>query len=171
MLGQHHGGGLQHLDVLVGVFLVGLVLDGEHAQHVAVAQHRHGQEGMIDLLARLGAVGEGRMVLRVRLVDGNGQLGAAADQTLAALHEGVVHGAGIEALGGEQLERAVLALEIDGAHLGDHQTGDLAHDLVEPGLAVRRLAHDLPEAAHDDAERRLRGSDPRCISASVRISR
>ena len=171
MLGQHHGGGLQHLDVLVGVFLVGLVLDGQHTQHIAVAQHRHGQEGMIDLLARLGAVGEGRMVLRVRLVDGHGQLGAAADQTFAALHEGVVHGARIEAFGGEQLERAVLALQVDGAHLGHHQTGDLAHDLVEPGLTVRRLGHDLPEAAHDDAERRLRGIDPRCISASVRHQR
>ena len=95
------------------------------------------------------------MVLRVRLVDGHGQLGAAPDQALAALHEGVVHGAGVEAFGGEQLERAVLALEVDGAHLGHHQAGDLAHDLVEPGLAVRRLGHDLPQPPHDDAQRRL----------------
>ena len=95
------------------------------------------------------------MVLRVRLVDRHGQLGAAPDQTLAALHEGVVHGARVEALGGEQLERAVLALEVDRAHLGHHQAGDLAHDLVEPRLAVGRLGHDLPQAAHDDAQRRL----------------
>ena len=95
MLGQHHGGGLQHLDVLVGVFLVGLVLDGEDAQHVAAAQDRHGQERVVDLLARLGPIGEGWMVLRVGLVDGHGQLGAAPDQAFAALHEGVVHGAGL----------------------------------------------------------------------------
>ena len=73
------------------------------------------------------------MVLRVGLVDGHGQLGAAPDQPLAALHEGVVHGAGIEALGGEQLERAVLALEVDRAHLGHHQAGDLAHDACRAG--------------------------------------
>ena len=100
------------------------------------------------------------MVLRVRLVDGHGQLGAAADQALAALQQRVVHGAGVEAFGGEQLERAVLALEVDGAHLGHHQAGDLAHDLVEPGLAVGRLGHDLPQPAHDDAQRRLGGRDP-----------
>ena len=87
MLGQHHGGGLQHLDVLVGVFLLRLVLDGEDAQHVAAAQDRHRQEGVVDLLAGLGPVGEGRMVLRVGLVDGHGQLGAAPDQALAALQK------------------------------------------------------------------------------------
>ena len=87
MLGQHHGGRLQHLDVLVGIFLLRLVLDRQHAQHVAAAQDRHRQERVVDLLARLRPVGEGRMVLRVRLVDGHGQLGAAPDQALAALHE------------------------------------------------------------------------------------
>ena len=160
VLGQHHGGGLQHLDVLVGVFLLRLVLDGEDAQHLAAAQHRHRQEGMVDLLARLGPIGEGRVVLRVGLVDGHGQLGAAPDQAFAALQQRVVHGAGIEALGGEQLERAVLALQVDGGHLRHHQAGDLAHDLVEAGLAVGRLGHDLPQPAHDDAQRRLVGSDP-----------
>jgi hypothetical protein len=79
----------------------------------------------------------------------------------------VLCGDRIEAFGGEQLERPVLALEIDRAHLGHHQAGDLAHDLVEPGLAVRRLGHDLPEAPQDDAQRRLRGREPRGISASV----
>ena len=95
------------------------------------------------------------MVLRVRLVDRHGELGAAPDQPLAALHEGVVHGARVEAFGGEQLERAVLALEVDRAHLGHHQAGDLAHDPVEPGLAVRRLGHDLPQPPQDDAQRGL----------------
>ena len=85
------------------------------------------------------------MVLRLRLVDGHGELGTAPDQAFAALQKGVVHGGRVEAFGREQLERAVLALEVDGAHLGHHHAGDLAHDLVEPGLAVRRLGHDLPQ--------------------------
>ncbi len=160
MLGQHHGGRLQHLHVLVGVFLLRLVLHRQHAQHLAAAQHRHREERVVDLLARLGAIGEGWMVLRVRLVDGHRQLGAAPDQTLAPLQQRVVDGAGIEAFSGKQLERAVLALEVDGGHLGDHQTGDLAHDLVEPRLPVGRLGHDLPQPAHDDAQRRLGRNDP-----------
>ena len=100
------------------------------------------------------------MVLRVRLVDGHGQLGTAPDQTFAPLEQGVVDGAGIEAFGGEQLQRAVLALQVDGGHLRDHQAGDLAHDLVESRLAVGRLGHDLPQPAHDDAQRRLGRNDP-----------
>jgi hypothetical protein len=52
-------------------------------------------------------------------------------------------------------ERAVLALEVDRAHLGHHQAGDLANDPVEPRLAVRRLGHDLPQPPQDDAQRRL----------------
>ena len=160
VLGQHHSRRLQHLHVLVGIFLLRLVLDGQHAQHIAAAQHRHRQEGVVDFLARFGPIGESRMVLRVRLVDGHGQLGTAPDQTLTPLEQRVVHGAGIEALGGEQLQRAVMALQVDGGHLGDHQAGDLAHDLVEAGLAVGRLGHDLPQPAHDDAQRRLGRSDP-----------
>ena len=168
MLGQHHGRGLQHLDVLVGVLLVGLVLHGEHAEHVAAAQDRHRQERVVDLLAGLGPVGESRMVLGVGLVDGHGELGAAPDQALAAHHEGVVHGGRVEALGGEQLERAVLALEVDGADLGHHHAGDLAHDAVEAGLAVRRLGHDLAQPAQDDAQGRLRGRHPRAVSRTIR---
>ena len=160
MLGQHHGGRLQHLHVLVGIFLLRLVLHRQHAQHLAAAQHRHREERMVGLLARLGAIGEGWMVLRVRLVDGHSQLGTAPDQTLAPLQQRVVDGTGIEAFSGKQLERAVLALEVDRGHLGDHQTGDLAHDLVEPRLPIGRLGHDLPQPAHDDAQRRFGRNDP-----------
>ena len=166
VLGQHHGRGLQHLDVLVGVLPMGPVLDGEDAHHLTVADDRHRQERVVDLLARLGPVGEGRVVLRVGLVDGRGLLGAASHQPLAAPQQGVVGGARVQALGGEQLKRAVLALQVDRAHLGHHQAGDLAHDLVEPGLAVgMRLGHDLPQPPHDDAQRRLAGNDGRVAAA------
>ncbi len=42
---------------------------------------------MVDLLARFRAVGEGRVRLCIRLVDGDGQLGAAANQAFAAQRE------------------------------------------------------------------------------------
>ena len=35
------------------------------------------------------------------------------------------------------------------------RNSDLAHDAVEPRLAVRRLGHDLPQPPQDDAQRRL----------------
>ena len=94
------------------------------------------------------------MALGVRLVDGHVELGAAPDEALAALQPRVVHGGDLEALGGEQLERAVLALQVDGADLGHHEAGDLAHDLVEARLAVARLGHDLAQPAHEHAQRR-----------------
>ncbi len=98
MLGDHHGGGLQDLDVLLGVFLVRAVLDDEHAEDLAGAQDRHGQKRVIDFLARLRPVGEGGMMLGVGLVHGGSELGAAADQTLAALQARVVHGGLLQAL-------------------------------------------------------------------------
>ncbi len=77
------------------------------------------------------------------------------DEAFAALQHGVVHSADVQAFGGEQLERAVLALEIDRADVGDHDAGDLAHDLVEPHLPVVGFAHDIAQAPHDDTQRRL----------------
>ena len=167
MLRQHHGGGLQRLDVVVGVFARRLVLDREHAQHVAAAQDRHGEEGVVDLLARFRPIGESRVVLRLRLIDRHSELGAAPDQTFAPLHECVVHRRRIEPLGCEQLEAAVLAPQIDGAHLGHHQAGDLAHDLVEPALAVAGLGHDLAQAPQHGPQGRLGRSNARVLCGSL----
>ena len=100
------------------------------------------------------------MILRVGFVDGDSQLCAAPNEPFAALEQRVVNRAGVQAFGGEQLERTVLALQVDGRHFRNHETGDLAHDLVEPRLTVRRLGHDLPQPAHDDAQGRLGRSNP-----------
>ena len=64
-LGEHHGGGLERLDLLVGVDPVRPVLDDEHAERVAGPQDRHAEEGVVDLLAGLRPVGEGRVRLGV----------------------------------------------------------------------------------------------------------
>jgi len=60
---------------------------------------------------------------------------------------GIVDGLRIEALGGEQLKRAVAALQIERAHLGHHVRGDQHDDLVEAGLRALAHRHRLAQAA------------------------
>ena len=95
------------------------------------------------------------MQLRIRLVDRIAEFGAAPDEALTTLQTRGVDGLDVETLGGKQLQRAVLTLDVDGTDLGHHQAGDLAHDLVEPGLTVVRPGHDLVQAPHDDTQRGL----------------
>jgi hypothetical protein len=64
-----------------------------------------------------------------------------------------VNGRRIEALGCEEFQRSVLALQIDRADLSNHDTRDLPYDAVEFLLALSAIGHDLAQAAHDDAER------------------
>ena len=91
MLGDDHRGRLQHLDVLVGVFLLRAVLHHEHAQHLARALDRHREQRVIDLLARFRPIGEGRVARGLGLVHRDVELGAAAYEALAALHARGVH--------------------------------------------------------------------------------
>ena len=79
-LREHHRRGLQRLLFLLGIGAPRPVLHHQHAERIAGAQHRHAEEGMVDLLAGLGAVGRGRMVLRRRQVDRVGLAGHQADQ-------------------------------------------------------------------------------------------
>ena len=146
-LGEHHGGGLQRLDLLVAILTLGAVLHREHADCVAAAQDRHAEEGVVDLLARLRPVGEGRMMLGVGELQRLGLLGDQADQTLARLQMRVVDGLAVEAFGGEQLERAVAAAQIERAHLGHHVRGDQHHHLVEANLGALALGHHLAQAS------------------------
>jgi hypothetical protein len=71
---------------------------------------------------------------RVRQADGLGQARDLADQAFAGPQAGVVDGLGVQALGGEQLQLARGATQIDGADLGDHGPGDDPHDHVQPVL-------------------------------------
>ena len=90
-LGEHHGGGLQGLDLLVAILALGAVLHRQHADGVAAAQDRHAAERVVDLLAGLGPVGEGRVMLGVGELHRLGLLGDQTDQTLARLQMRVVH--------------------------------------------------------------------------------
>ena len=62
-LGDHHGGGLGRLDLLLAIAAMGTVLHHQHAERIARTQDRHAEEAVIDLLAGLRLVGEGRMDL------------------------------------------------------------------------------------------------------------
>ena len=64
-LRQHHGGGLQRLDLFLDIGALGTVLYHQHAERVAGAQDRHAEEGVVDFFAGFGAVREGGVALRV----------------------------------------------------------------------------------------------------------
>ncbi len=84
-LGEHHGRGLQRLDLLVAILPLGAVLHREDADCMAAAQDRHADEGVINLLAGLGPIGEGRVMLGVGELHRLGLRRDQADQAFAGL--------------------------------------------------------------------------------------
>ena len=146
-LRQHHGDGLQRLDLFLVVLAPRAVLHDQHAEHAPGAHDRHAGQRMVDLLARLRAVGELRMALRVGERQRPGVGGDVADQALADPQARAVHGRGIEALGGEQLEHLAGAQQVDRADLGHHLVGDQAHDLAQRCPRRTRHAPSCPGAA------------------------
>ena len=87
------------------------------------------------------------MVLRIGELQRLGLLRDQADQTFTRLQMRIVDSLAVEALGGEQLERAVAALQIERAHFGHHVRGDQHHDLVEAHLRGLALGHHLAQAS------------------------
>ena len=164
-LRQHHGGRLQRLELLLGVDAVGAVLHDEHAERAPGAQHRHAEEGVVDLLARLRQVGEGRMRLRVGEVQRARLSRDRADQAAADGERRPVHRARLQAFGGIELEHVVGAQHIDGAHLRDHVGRDERDHLVEPLLGADRLRHDLAELPQEHARPGERS--PGCCQADL----
>ena len=108
-LRQHHGGGLQRLLFLLGIGAPRPVLHHQHAERVAGTQHRHAEEGVIDLFAGLRPVGEGGVRLCVGEIDRVGLARDQTDQALVGIEDRVVDGVRVEALGGVQLEPSVHA--------------------------------------------------------------
>ena len=155
-LGEHHGGRLQRLDLFLRIGAVGPVLDDEHAERVAAAQDRHAEEAVIDLLARLRLVREGRMRLRVGEGERLGGAGDQADEAVAGRQGREVDGFAVQAFGGVELKRAVAAHDVDGAHLRHHVGGDQHDDAVEALLGADRLRHDLAQAAQEHARAAVR---------------
>jgi hypothetical protein len=135
-LGDDHRRGFQRLDLVLAIGAHRAVLHDEDAERAPGPQHRHAEEGMVDLLAGFRQVGEGRVLLRVRQVERPRAGRDGADEALAQPQLREVDRAGVEALGGVEFEHAVGAQHVERAHLGHHVGGDLAHDAVEPLLRL-----------------------------------
>ncbi len=136
-LGQNHGDGLDVLDLFLVITTGGAVLDDQDADGPAAAQQGRAEEGVIGVFARFRPVGEAGMRLGVRQADRRGRARHLADQALAGAQAGVVDGLGIQTLGGEQLQLARGAPQINGADLGHHGAGDDPHHHVQPVLRRR----------------------------------
>ena len=104
-LGDHHRRRFQRLDLVVAVVALGAVLHDQHAERAAGPQHRHAEEGIVDLFAGLRQVGEGRVLLRVGKVERPRAGRDRADQALPELELGKVDGARVQTFGGVEFER------------------------------------------------------------------
>ena len=135
-LRQHHRGGFEGLDFLVGVTALDLVLDGQHANRPAVAHHRHAEEGMVDLLARFRLVGVVGVLLSVGEVDRLAPIGDEADKALALLHAQGMDRLFAQAFRCEQLKAVVGKPDIDRTHLGNHVRGDDFDNIIQLGLRL-----------------------------------
>ena len=149
-LGEHHRGGLQRLDFLLDIGAVGAVLHHQHAERVAGAQDRHAEEGVVDFFAGFRAVRERRMRLRVGQVQRRRFAGDEADEAFMRVQHGLVDGLAVEALGGVEFERAVVAQHVHRADFRHHVGGDDHDDLVEFDLRCLRLRHHFPEPSEED---------------------
>jgi hypothetical protein len=155
-LGQHHGGGLQRLDLLLGVVALGAVLHHQHAEHASAARNRHAHQRVIDLLAGLRPVGEVGMRLGVGQRQRPAMQRDVADQPLAHPEACLVHRLGLQPLGGEQLEHLAGAHDVGRADFGHHVGGDDLDHLVEPLLRRAAGRHDVTQAA----KQQTGGGDP-----------
>jgi hypothetical protein len=150
-LGEHHGGRLEHLDLVLAVVALRLVLHDENAERAPRAQDRHAEEGVIDLLTGLRQVGEGGMRLRIGEIERPHRRGDRADEALPHLQLRQVHGGLVQTLGRVKLKHAVGAQHIDGAHFRDHVLRDLAHDPVKALLRLERFRHELAQPLEENA--------------------
>ena len=166
---QHHGDGLQRLDLFLVVLATRAVLHHQHAQHAAGAQDRDAGKRVIDLFAGFRPVGELWVGLRV----GEGQRptmgGNVTDQTFAHPEARAMHGRRIKTLGGEQLQHLAGAQQVDGADFGHHLVGNQARNLPERDLDRVGTRHRVPEPLeeHSRSGRRsgsLHGQTAGCLS-------
>ena len=88
-------------------------------------------------------------VHRTRLRVGEGLVGDIAAHNrplaLADAQPRAMHGRGIEALGGEQLQHLAGPQQVDRADLGHHLVGDKTHDLAQRFLRGAATRHRVPE--------------------------
>ena len=149
--GNHHRRRFERFCLVFAIGAHRAVLHDQHAERTPCPQHRHAEERVVNLLARLRQIGEGRMLLRVRKVQRPCAGRDRADETLAEPQLRKVNRARVQTLGGVQLEHGIGAQDVERAHLGHHVLGDVADDLVEPLLWPKRFRHELPQPSQQYA--------------------
>ena len=180
--GDHHADGLEGLHILFVVVARRPVLHDEDPGDPPVAEHRHTHERLVDLLAGFGAVGEeSGWALASGKVERTPARGDMADQPLAEAKASLVHGAGVQTLGGEQFEQVSGAHDVAGAHFGDHVGRDEVDDAIELVLRASMPGHDVAEppqqpprpadgGAHSHASRRSARAAAACSTSTAMTS-
>jgi hypothetical protein len=136
-LGQQHSHRLEVLDLRRLVAARVAVLHRDDAEHATGAAQRHGEHRREEVLAGLAAIGEGRVVLRVRQVERLAGRGDQTDDALADPQMGPAHGFLAQADGGGKLQHLAGAHDVDRADLGDEFRGHQAGQLPERRRAAR----------------------------------
>ena len=150
-LGQHHGNGLQDLDLVVVVLARLAILHHQHAEHAARTQDRHAHQRVIDLFAGLGPISEIGMGLGVGQRQRPRRGGDDADETFADPQPRAMDGFGPQTFGGEEFEHFAGAHDVTGAHFGDHVGRDDADDGGQSFLRGPLPRHHVAEPAKDEA--------------------
>jgi hypothetical protein len=145
-LGKHHGRRLQGFFFVLGILAGRSVLHHQHADRVARPQDRHAEEGVIDLLARLRQVFEGRMRLGVGQIEDFRVRRDGADEAFPDLELRGVNGLALQSFRRIELQHLAGAHDVERAHLGHHVGRDDAYRLVELSLCRLWSRHDLAQA-------------------------
>ena len=148
--GEHHGHGLQRLDLDLFIAPWFNVLDAQHPRGALAPDDRHTGERMVFVLAGFRTVreiGVGRGLVEVQRFD---IAGNQADQPFADRHAGDVHRALFQPAGGEQFEHA-LAKQVYRANLAIEAGADYFHHAVELGLRGGARGHDFVQLPKDGA--------------------
>ena len=109
---------------------------------------------MVDFFASLRQIAEGRMGLGVGQVEGLGGGRDRTDEALPHLQLGKVDGALVQTFGCIELENAIGAKDVDGAHFRNHVLCDLAHNLVQTLLRLKRLRQQFAQPLEENARTR-----------------
>ena len=157
-LGEHHRCRFERFELVFAIVALRLVLHDENAKASPGPQDRHAEEGMVDLFTGFRQVAEGRMCLGIRKIERLGRGRDRADQTLAHLQLGKVHRILVQTFGRIEIENAVRAENIGGAHFGDHVVRDLTNDPVQSLLRLERLRHQFAQPLEQDAGTRRKVS-------------
>ena len=145
--GQHHGDDLQVLDLFVAIDPLGAILHHQHPDRAATAQQGHTQKGVEGIFARFRSIRKVRIVWRIGQVQRTAQPHDFANQAFAGLERCRVHGLGVQALGREQFQIIGRPAQIDGAHLGNHRSGNNPHNHVQACLGRTAAGHSFADLA------------------------